>query len=249
MAEIFSTSGINDGDIAVPSPQLQGLFIPGIDDSFAVDGFGIVTPWGGGSTTRKYSPYGISGDISTQNTQLYDLASSFLPAEGKGFGTSFNFEGLKGDKGDPGKDGTILIIHQQDGVNSNYLTALPHNLDLINDLGTTADKLIYTSAYSTSQNFVWSNISVESATNAWEDSDINTDATFHILVADTGIFVSTDGAATWAKKNPDTDSYVQSNCAASGGKAVVLGTDGKNRGAILLTSNYGVGWTEKTVTV
>ncbi|MGB2877570.1 MAG: hypothetical protein WBB97_05995, partial [Dehalococcoidales bacterium] len=116
-------------------------------------------------------------------------------------------------------------------------------------LGTAADKLLYTSAYSTSQNFVWSNVTVESATKAWEDSDINTDASFHILVADTGIFVSTDGAATWAKKNPDSDSYVQSNCESSGGDAVVLGTDGKDRGAFLLTDDYGVSWSEITVTV
>lgn len=245
MAEVFTTSGESSDNVAVPSPILQGFLLPSMDNPLAVDGFGVVVPWGGGSTTRKYSDYGISAEVSRQSTQLNDLATGFIP----GGGVNYNLEGLVGPQGERGADGTVLIIHQWEGVNSNYLTALPHNIDLINSLGTAADKLLYTSAYSTSQNFVWSNVTVESATKAWEDSDINTDASFHILVADTGIFVSTDGAATWAKKNPDSDSYVQSNCESSGGDAVVLGTDGKDRGAFLLTDDYGVSWSEITVTV
>lgn len=245
MAKVYTTSGENSDNIVVPTPQLQGQFVPGIDNSLAVDGFGLVTPFGGGITSRRYGDYGISTEISQQNTQLGDLANVFAPAEG---GTTYNFEGLLGPQGIPGKDGTMLIIHEYVGLNSSYLTALPHNLDLINDLGTAANKLLYTSAYSAHTSFVWANTTI-AAVKSWNDSGINTDASFFIIAADDGIYVSTDDGDSWDTYNPDSDAYEQTNCESSGGDAVVLGTAGKDRGAILITSDYGVNWSEKTVTI
>jgi hypothetical protein len=246
MSDVFVNSGENSDNVVVPSPQLSGVFIPGIDNSFAVDGFGLVTPLGGGSTVRKYSDYGISAEVSQYNTQLTDLANALTIGGG---GVSYNLEGLVGPRGLPGRDGTTLIIHQWEGLNSNYLAALPHNLSLINQLGTASDKLIYTSAYTTTSNFVWEQTDIDTSVSSWNESSINTDASFFIIAADDGIYVSTDEGDNWTQYTPDSDAYEQTNCENSGGDAVVLGTDGKDRGAFLLTGDYGVNWSEVTVTV
>ena len=247
MAEIFTNSGIDDSNISVPSPQLQGLFIPGIDDSAAVDGFGIVTPWGGGSTTRKYGPYGISPDVSTQNTQLYDLASSFLPAEGKGFGTSFNLEGLIGPQGNPGRDGTTLIIHQWEGVNSNYLTALPHNLDLINGLGTATDKLIYTDSHTSyGGTLTWTERQPAGASDKnWRSVDSDSDGSNLIASASSGrIYISTDFGVNWSETRPNGDSSFAWRSVASDadGSHLIAGVEG---GRLYTSSDGGVNWTER----
>lgn len=247
MAEIFNSSGIDDNNISVPSPQLQGLFIPGIDDSAAVDGFGIVTPWGGGSTTRKYGDYGISGDVSTQNTQLYDLASSFLPAEGKGFGTSFNLEGLIGLQGIPGKDGTVLIIHQWEGLNSNYLTALPHNLDLINDLGTAADKLIYTDGYNSfGGTLTWTERQPAGVSDEnWRSVDSDSDGSNLIAAASSGrIYISTDFGVNWSETRPNGDSDFAWRSVASDadGSHLIAAVEG---GRLYTSNNGGATWTER----
>lgn len=249
MSESFNTSGESSNITAGPAPALQGLFVPGIDNPLALDGLGIVTPWGGGSTTRKYRDYGIPSDISRQTTQLNDLASSLIPAEGGGI--SFGLEGPQGIQGIPGRDGLpgiVTVLGLNLPQNSNFLTALPHNLDLINDLGTAANKLIYTSAYPAYRNFVWTNTPI-AAVSSWNDSDINTDASFLIIAGDVGIYISTDDGDSWRTDTPDSDTYIQTSCAGASGEAVVLGTNGQDKGAILTTDDYGVNWTEKTVTV
>jgi len=250
LADVFSTSGVDSDNAIAPTPQLQGLFISGIDNSQFIDGFGIVTPWGGGGTARRYGDYGISTEISSQNTQLNDLAGGFTSAEGGGLGYGVQGDrGPRGLRGIQGLPGIINIMGLNLPQNSNFLARLPHNLDLINSLGTAGNKLIYTSEYTTYNNFVWEKTSIDSDVKSWNDSGINTDASFFIIAADTGIYISTDDGDTWDKKNPDSDTYEQTNCESSGGDAVVLGTDGRDRGAILITSDYGVNWTEKTVTV
>jgi len=244
MAEFFSPSG-ESSDVAISAPTLSGIFVPGIDNPNMADGLGIVVPWGSGRTVRKYGDYGPTSAGSSNDTQLRDLSSVGFSA---GAGVTYNLEGLlgpQGIQGPPGRDGITTVVGWG---NSNFLTALPENIDQINDLGTAADKLLYTSAYTTHYKFVWEQTTI-AAIKSWNDSDINTDASFFIIAADAGIYVSTNDGDSWAKKNPDSDTYEQSNCEASGGDAVVLGTEGRDRGAILITSNYGVDWTEKTVTV
>ena len=145
MADVFTTSGENTESVAAPTPQLQGMFVPSIDNAMATDGLGIVTPWGGGGTARRYGDYGLSAEVSRQSTQLNDLATGFIP----GGGATYNFEGLVGPQGIPGRDGIDGITHFVVAPNSNFLTALPHNIDLINALGTAVDKLIYTNTYAT----------------------------------------------------------------------------------------------------
>jgi len=250
MSEVFVKSG-DDGNITSgPPPQLRGQFIPAIDNSEFVDGFGLTIPWGGGSTARRYGDYGISTEISQQSTQLRDLASSLIPVEGGGI--SYGLEGPQGIQGERGRDGIDGIIHIM-GLNlpqnSNFLAALPHNIDSINDLGTAINKLIYTSEYTAYRNFVWEKTSIDSDVKSWNDSGINTDASFFIIVADTGIYISTDDGDSWSTDNPDDDTYIQANCAGASGEAVVLGKTYKENGTIWITDDYGVNWTEKTVTV
>jgi len=250
VSEVFVSSGESSDITAGPPPLLQGLFLPAIDNPEFIDGFGIVTPWGGGSTTRRYGDYGISTEISRQSTQLNDLASSLIPAGGGG--VSFGLEGPQGIQGVPGRDGIDGIIHVM-GLNlpqnSNFLAELPHNIDLINDLGTAVNRLIYTSAYTAYRNFVWAKTSIASSIKTWNKSDINEDASFFIIAADAGIYVSINDGDSWGVDNPDADSYIQASCAASGGKAVVLGNTNRADGTIWTTTDYGVNWTEKTVSV
>ena len=132
--------------------------------------------------------------------------------------------------------------------NSNFLTELPHNLDLINNLGTAANKLIYTSTDTTYRDFVWNNTLI-AAVSSWNDSDINVDASFLLIAGDAGIYISTDDGDSWGKDNPDADTYIQASCAGASGEAVVLGNTERTVGTIWVTEDYGVNWTEKTVTV
>ena len=247
MGEAFVHSGENSNNAGVPAPRLQGIFLPGIDTPDMQDGFGLITPLGGGATARRYTQYGISDIISPGETELHDLTIN--PAGGQ----TFNFEGLIGPQGIPGPPGapgiTQIVIGVGSNSNSSFLTALPENLDQINDLGTASSRMIYTSAYTAITNFVWTKTDIDATINSWNDSGINTDGSFLIIAADAGIYVSTDDGDSWDKYNPDADTYEQTNCESSGGDAVVLGTSGKDRGAILVTSDSGVNWTEKTVTV
>ena len=247
MSVLFSESG-QDNDLAVSSPNLSGDFIPAIDMPTFTDGFGLVTPWGGGATKRNYSPYGVSAENTAQGTQLNDLTSLM----GLGGGDlSYNIEGLvgpqgvRGEKGDPGVSG--FMMWGQYPTNSNFLMDLPHNIDQINDLGTAADKLVYTSEYTPYYIFEWEKTSVAGGVSSWNESDINDGGSFFIIAADSGIYISVDDGDSWSKSNPDADTYIQVSCAASGGKAIALGDAERENGTIWVTSDYGANWTEKTV--
>ena len=242
MGEAFANSGVNDSNISTPTPVLQGVFIPGIDTSDAQDGFGLVTPLGGGATARRYNSYGVLENISSQDNQLYDLTR--FPAEG----STYNFEGLigpQGIRGFPGAPGitTVIMVPQ----NSSFLTALPDTLDQLNDLGTAADRMLYTSAYTTTTNFVWTNSPIASV-KSWNEAAINDDATALYIAGDVGIYVSVDTGSSWNTYDPNSEVYSQVQCADSGGKAVVLGADSSGTGSIWTTIDYGVNWVEKTVT-
>ncbi len=249
MGEAFSTSGKNEAEAVVPGPALQSAFIPGIDIPDTQDGFGLITPLGGGATTRRYKPYGVSSDVSAQATQL----NAPLLAEG----STYNFKGLVGPKGDRGGIGprglpalpALFGFIGLPAFNSNFLTELPHTVGEIEALGTAVDQMVYTSSYDTTTNFVWTKTDIDSDVKSWNDSDINTDASFLIAVADAGIYVSTDDGDSWGQDNPDGDTYIQTSGAASGGKAVVLGETERASGTIWTTTDYGVNWVEKTVTL
>lgn len=247
MAEIFTTSGEDSNNVTVPRPILQGLLIPSIDDPQAVDGFGIVTPWGGGSTTRKYGDYGISQEISSQQTQLNDLSNAFIPAEGQGFGAVYNIEGLIGPQGIPGRDGTTLVIHEGFGLNSNYLTELPHNLEEINALSTAADRMLYTTdsiAFIT--DIDWTETQPTGDRNgSWPHVAIDSDGS-NIIVAETNgrVWLSTDTGQSWAETQPSgNSSYAWKGVASdSDGSHLMAGI---YNGRLYTSANSGSSWTER----
>lgn len=243
MAEIFANSGGVEANFGIPAPNLLGDFIPGIDIPDFQDGFGLVTPLGGGATARRYGDYGVSSGDSWRDTQLQGL--QFPPVEG----SSFNFEGLIGPQGIPGRDGRdgVTTIIGLPAYNSNFLAALPYTVGLINSLGTAADKMVYTDSFTTFYDFVWSPISIDAAVNSWNEADLNTDGSFQIIAADEGIYISTDSGSSWTKYVPDSDDFINVSCAATGGKAILLGNTEREEGTLWVTSNYGVDWTEKTV--
>jgi len=256
VAEVFNISGESDGSVVAPSPQLQGLFIPGIDNPLASDGFGIVTPWGGGSTARRYGDYGISTEISSQSTQLYDLASNLVPTGG---GATFNLEGLigpqgpQGPQGPPGPPGITGFSSLPYGyvlpMNSNFLAAFPHNLDQINDLGTAANKLIYTDGYNSYYDeesfFEWESALFQPFIN---DMDVNDDGSFCVIADDDYIYTSTNYGISWGSAAPDSERYDFASCDGASGKAVVVGYPSAADGIIRVTTDYGVSWSEIEVT-
>ena len=202
MAEIFAISGGNESDLSVPSPVLQGVFIPGIDTPDFQDGFGLSTPLGGGPTARRYTGYGVSTEVSNQYTQLKGLSNLALAP-----GASYSFEGLIGPQGIPGRDGITTIIHigAAGPYNSNFLTALPNTVDQINDLGTDVNKMIYTSAYTPYRNDDWEELQPTGAENTpWLALAVNSDGSVIIAAADTvanggtnKVYVSQDFGATF----------------------------------------------------
>ena len=248
MSEAFSTSGESSDITAGPAPQLQGLFLPGIDNPQFVDGFGVVTPWGGGGTARRYGDYGIRTDISNQSTQLSDLASSLIPAEGGGI--SFGLEGPRGIQriqGPQGLPGIISIMGLNLPQNSNFLTALPHNLDLINGLGSAVNKLIYTDAYNTYTELAWTERQPKGATNEdWYGLASDSDGSHLIAGANVGrLWTSADSGATWTERQPA--GAINRNWAGvasdSDGSHLIVGQ--ASIGRLYTSANYGVTWTER----
>ena len=242
MAEFFSPSG-DSSDVAVPPPNLASVFVPGIDNPTMADGLGIVIPWGSGGTVRKYGDYGPSSAGLESDTLLRGLSSG-----GFGEGASYNFEGLlgpQGIQGPAGKDGITTIIGTG---NSNFLTALPENLDQINDLGTAADKLLYTSAYTTFT--PWILLDISPAEDGWNDSDIDETASLIVIAADSGIYLSSDKGANWSSETPgDESAYSNICCASAGGIIAALGDDSKSTDMIWVSSDSGANWEQKEITV
>lgn len=246
MSELFSSSGQNADNLSVASPLLDGDYVSGIDNPVATDGFGLVIPLGGGTTTRRYSDYGItSAEATSEQSQLSDLTR--LVSTGDNI--TYNLEGLlgpqgeKGDKGDPGQ-----IIIQNIG-STNYLTSIDEIVQEIINNWTTSDTIIYTSGSSVYWNSAWDKMFIDAAVKDWNDSDIDEDGSFMIIAADEGVYVSTDTGDTWGKKVPNSETFENISCSDDNGKAITLGGTSKSDGSIWVTSDYGVNWTEKKVSV
>jgi len=156
--------------------------------------------------------------------------------------------GPQGIQGPQGLPGIISIMGLNLPLNSNFLTALPHNIDQINDLGTAANKLVYTNGvnvgYDIDSSFTWESASL---TVFSKELEMNNDASFCIIAAKEGIYISTDKGISWDSYDPGTEEYIRASCAGTGGRAVALGDTSQAVGTIWVTSNYGVDWTEKTV--
>ena len=243
MAEVFVHSGSKIAGVGVPGPNLQGIFISEIDVPDSEDGFGLVVPFGGGSTARRYKNYGVSAEVSSQRTQLNSLSV----AGGLGGDISYNFEGLVGPQGIPGRDGLpgITTVIGLPAYNSNFLTALPHNIDEINDLGTAADKLVYTSAYTAYLTFTWFNSghTIGSGSRLWDAVASDSDGS-NLIVGDGYIYTSDDSGATWTQRRPAgaTDRTWQAIASDSDGSNLIVGALG---GRLYTSSDYGVNWVER----
>ena len=244
MSEIFVNSGENSNNFQTPTPRLQGLFLPGIDNPLAVDGLGIVTPWGGGGTARKYTDYGYAPE---QTTQLSDLASSLIPAEGGGI--SYNLEGLVGPQGERGRDGLDGIIHIM-GLNlpqnSNFVAALPHNIDQINQLGTAANKLTYTDVLNTYTELIWTERQpAGDAGKDWVFLASDSDGSNLIAAVDGGrLYTSDDYGVTWTERTPAgaADKNWQTVASDSDGSHLIVVISGER---IYTSADSGVSWTER----
>jgi hypothetical protein len=114
MADIFTQSG-SLTNVGTPAPILQGVYIPSIDNPDALDGFGLVTPWGAGKTARRVE-YGLQG-TADPSRRLMDL----WPADN----ITYKFAGLDGPQGPPGPPGPP----GKNGANAIGLTTDPatHN--------------------------------------------------------------------------------------------------------------------------
>jgi len=246
MAEFFSPSG-ESSDVAISAPTLSGVLVPGIDNPNMADGLGIVTPWGSGGTVRKYGDYGPSASGSSSDTQLRDLSSVGFSA---GAGVTYNLEGLLGPQGmtgPPGRDGITTVVGWGGG-NSNFLTALPENIDQINDLGTAVNKFIYTASYTTYA--PWILLDIASAEDGWNDSDIDETASLVAIASDSGIFLSSNKGANWSSISPgDESAYSNICCASAGGVMVALGDDSKLSGLLWVSIDGGTTWEQKEVIV
>ena len=249
MAELFANSGENSDNATVPTPRLQGIFIPGIDAPNIQDGFGLITPLGGGLSARQYTQYGVSNIISPQETQLHDLA--ITPAEGN----IFNFEGLIGPQGIPGPPGApgliqVITAHKYSFLtapNSSFLTELPHNIDQINQLGTAVDQLIYTDTYETT--------SGPASSDETPQSEELEDKNWNVMVSDsdgsnlmsgisTGrLYTSDNYGTTWTERQPAGPVVQQWAAGASDSDGSFLVVAAYN-GRLYTSNNSGVTWVE-----
>jgi len=240
MAEFFSPSG-DSSNVAVPPPDLPSMFVPGMDNPNMDDGLGIVIPWGSGGTVRKYADYGPSVAGTQNDTLLRGLSLGEL-----GTRATYNFEGLLGPQGIPGpagKDGITTIVGWGSG-NSNFLTALPENLDQINDLGTAADKLLYTSSYTGYLTFSWANRTpTGSGAKYWDAVASDDDGSF-LVVGETYIYTSADSGANWTERQPAgavSKIWVALDSDADGSNLIA----GVKGGRLYTSINSGVDWTER----
>jgi len=244
MAEVFVNSGDSESLASAPAPALQGSFIPGIDIPDAQDGFGLVTPLGGGPTARRYGEYGVSAEVSAQNTQLNGLALG-----GLGGGLTYDLGGFaeQGPRGFPGPQGLpgITTVIGLPAYNSNFLTDLPYNLDSINDLGTAANKLLYTSAYTGYLTFTWFNSghTIGAGSKNWDGVASDSDGS-NLIIGETYIYISDDSGTTWTERRP-------AGAASKIWKAIASDDDGSHLiagatpGRLYTSSDGGVNWTER----
>jgi photosystem II stability/assembly factor-like uncharacterized protein len=247
MSQLFSNSGQFE-DLGVSAPTLQNQFIPAIDKAEFVDGFRIVVPLGGGKTQRNFLEYGLSAEVSSQETQINDLSSlSLTPA-------SYSFEGLVGPqgpigpKGDPGK-----VIVQQILFPFTGMVGLDDTLEQIEGLGETianagvGDKIIYVSSVTEhGGESAWGEKQPAGDTNYyWNTVAMDSDGSNLIAAANTGrLYTSDDSGTTWEERQPAGDTSKNWNGVASdsdGSNLIAAASSGR----LYTSSDSGETWIER----
>jgi hypothetical protein len=244
MAELFGQSGSME-DLAVAPPQMLDLFVPGIDNPAMIDGLGIVTPWGSGTTLRKSDVYGPSSSSDANSTLLNDLSSTSARGGGN---ISYNFEGLVGPQGEagaPGPPGAVTI--QQLFIpfpvgNFDVETTLKQ----LTNWGAAPNTMIYGGASHIEWNDPWIPMPIANI-KSWNESAIDEDGSFMLVASDYGIFVSVNSGEDWSLKTPGSESTLCVSCAASNGRAVAVGEESGDYGKIWTSSDFGSNWSEITI--
>ena len=217
MSELFSQSGQSE-DVAVSAPLLQANFIPAIDKLNMQDGFGIVTPLGGGATSRSYLEYGGTGEVSSYNTLLNDITRSLIPSAGGGE-FNVNIEGMIGPQGIPGQNGLPGVTSIINMAGPSGLFALSDQLQQLNLLGSAIDQMIYTVGIKYYNN--WTDKSPSSPQvnygNLACDSDMS-----HILIAafSSYLWVSTDSGDTWNYAIESAQNWACAACDSDGSNMI-----------------------------
>lgn len=241
MASLFSETG-QSSDVALSAPNLQGQYTPAIDQQIVTDGFGLVTPLGGGASARTYSDYGISGQESAEGTQLNDLASISV-----GGGISYNLEGLVGPQGPAGPQGPPGLGFGAGGSGGAFgIFELDRTLQQIQVLGTAADKMIYVSSIENVVNsYSWSDKSPAATPGSWINLAINDDGT--CIFAEDGNFnyyYSSDGGDNWTNlTSPPEPSGGVTRIGISGDGSVLVALPTESL-YIYVSSDAGENWSE-----
>jgi len=236
MSELFSQSGQSE-DVAVSAPLLQANFIPAIDKLNMQDGFGIVTPLGGGATSRSYLEYGGTGEVSSYNTLLNDITRSLIPSAGGGE-FNVNIEGMIGPQGIPGQNGLPGVTSIINMAGPSGLFALSDQLQQLNLLGSAIDQMIYTVGIKYYNNWTDKTPSTPQINygNLACDSDMS-----HILIAafSSYLWVSTDSGDTWNYAIESVQNWSCAACDSDGSNMIA----GYSTGRLFMSTNSGASGT------
>jgi photosystem II stability/assembly factor-like uncharacterized protein len=129
--------------------------------------------------------------------------------------------------------------------NSNFLTELTHNLGLINDLGTAADKMIYTDSFSSHGGVTWAESRPAGDVNKNWQSLASSGSGGNLIAGNTlRLYLSDDKGVTWAESRPAGN--VNRNwwgvASDSDGSNLIAAAFG---GRLYTSSDYGVTWIER----
>lgn len=238
MAETFG------GDLSVNPPAMRGVFVPGIDNPNMANGFGLYTPLGGGSTSRKYEAYGSSVESSRVDTQLSDISGSMFGWGADGI--TYNGAGADGAVGPMGPQGPPGLVTIQQVLYPIGSMEYDDMLAQLINWGATTDTITYGGDTHIEWNETWTKMNVY-ATRAWNGAAVNEDGTFMLIASDSGIHVSVDSGENWSVDTPAEEDFLCVGVEADGGNAVALGEDNRVNGSFWKTANHGALWTEVTI--
>lgn len=249
MSLLYNESG-KLSELSVPSPVFQGDYIRAIDFPVVDDGFGLVTPWGCGGTSRKSTIYGPSAEGSAEETGIGALSGL------GGADVSYDFEGLIGPQGPAGPQGPpgltgIISLAGPNATSTPGLLDLNSILQEVTDIWTDVDKMVYSNQVTISWADDWRQLSISDNTEA-EPRCIDTSYTGTFVIVgpseENGVYISTDVGRSWTKKTPAEEEFIRVQCSGDGANAIIWGIDDVSSGVFWASDDYGENWSQITVT-